>query len=102
MVTMDKKERNAVIRKRIYLPIVIWLIMASPLLMFKIVNREYIFIGSAELFAIFILVFGFIKGRLLQKTTPGYIIHRIAFGYIILQIVVVVFILAALYISNMQ
>lgn len=94
---MDKREKNKIIIKRMVLPALIWAVIFIPYYLLNFPERDNILTGSGELLSLFILVFGFIKGNLLKKTTPQYIIHRFVVIIFMLQYITVAAIFALIY-----
>lgn len=93
---MDKKERNKIRFKRIYIPMFIGVLLIIPFSFFDIKYEKAIGFTLLELILIFIIVYGFIFGNLLKNTTPGFIIARIIFVGMILQVMGVISVLLIL------
>ena len=94
---MDKREKNKIIIKRMVLPALIWAVIFMPYHLLNFPGRDNIFIGSGELLSVYVLIFGFIKGDLLKRTTPQYIIRWFVVIIFILQYIMAGAILALVY-----
>ena len=89
---MDRKERNKIRFRRIYIPFLICLLIILISSFFDIKFESIIKLILVELILIFIMVYGFIFGGLLKKTTPGFIMAWILFIFLILQIIAAIYI----------
>ncbi len=92
---MDVKEKNRILFKRVILPFVITMLFVILMVITNLIPLKITGI-IAFLAPIIIFIYGPISGKLLRKSTPGYIGHWWIFIFGILGVLMLIFMAAIL------